>query len=63
MQFNKVVVIGLGLPKDTKMFLHSSNRSKSKILTAAMEEDEDYKRHRAMLEIELNSPAIERTSK
>jgi UDP-N-acetyl-D-mannosaminuronate dehydrogenase len=32
------------LPKDTEMFLQSSNRSKSKILTAAMEVDEDYRR-------------------
>jgi UDP-N-acetyl-D-mannosaminuronate dehydrogenase len=32
------------LPKDTKMFLESSNRSKSKILTAAREVDEDYRR-------------------
>jgi len=32
------------LPKDTKMFLESSNRSKNKILTAAMEVNEDYRR-------------------
>ena len=32
------------LPKDTKMFLQSSNLSRSKILTAAMEVDEDYRR-------------------
>jgi UDP-N-acetyl-D-mannosaminuronic acid dehydrogenase len=32
------------LPKDTKMFLYSSNRNKSKILTAATEVDEDYRR-------------------
>jgi UDP-N-acetyl-D-mannosaminuronic acid dehydrogenase len=32
------------LPKDTKMFLQSSNRSRSKILTVAMEVDEDYRR-------------------
>ncbi|MDQ6862967.1 MAG: hypothetical protein M3044_04010 [Thermoproteota archaeon] len=30
---------------------------RSKILTAAMEEDEDYRRYRAKLEIELNSPS------
>ena len=32
------------LPKDTKMFLQSSNQRKSKIITAAMEVDEDYRR-------------------
>ena len=36
------------LPKDTKMFLHSKS-IKSKILAAAMEVDEDYKRYRAKL--------------
>jgi UDP-N-acetyl-D-mannosaminuronic acid dehydrogenase len=30
------------LPKDTKMFVNSSNTNKSKILQAAMEIDEDY---------------------
>src|SRR6266487_6945294 len=35
------------LPKDTKIFLQSSNERKSKLLTAAMEEDEDYRRYRA----------------
>ncbi|MGB7954011.1 MAG: hypothetical protein WCF23_08515 [Candidatus Nitrosopolaris sp.] len=35
------------LPKDTKMFLQSSSKSvRSKILTAAMEVDQDYQRHR-----------------
>ncbi len=43
------------LPKDTKMFLESSNRGKSKILTAAMEVDEDYKRFRAELEKGIKS--------
>jgi UDP-N-acetyl-D-mannosaminuronic acid dehydrogenase len=38
------------LPKDTKMFLESSNERKSKILTAAMDVNEDYKRFRAKLE-------------
>jgi nucleotide sugar dehydrogenase len=47
------------LPKDTKMFLQSSNRSKSKILTAAMEVDEDYKRLRAKLEKEIKSASVE----
>ncbi|MGC2573790.1 MAG: hypothetical protein WA364_19930 [Candidatus Nitrosopolaris sp.] len=37
------------LPKDTKMFLHSSKSIRSKILAAAMELDEDYKRYRAKL--------------
>jgi nucleotide sugar dehydrogenase len=36
------------LPKDTKMFLHSKS-IKSKILAAAMEVNEDYKRYRAKL--------------
>jgi hypothetical protein len=35
------------LPKDTKMFLVSSKFIRSKILVAAMEIDEDYKRYRA----------------
>jgi UDP-N-acetyl-D-mannosaminuronic acid dehydrogenase len=33
------------LPKDTKMFLQSSQSLKSKILTAAMEVDQDYRRY------------------
>src|SRR6476619_274278 len=33
------------LPKDTKMFVNSSNTIKSKILQAAMELDEDYKEY------------------
>ncbi|MFY9795622.1 MAG: hypothetical protein WAK17_11435 [Candidatus Nitrosopolaris sp.] len=37
------------IPKDTKMFLQSSKSIKSKILAAAMEVDEDYKRYRANL--------------
>jgi len=37
------------LPKDTKMFLQSSKSIRSKILAAAMEVDEDYKRYRANL--------------
>jgi UDP-N-acetyl-D-mannosaminuronate dehydrogenase len=32
------------LPKDTKMFINSSNTIKSKILQAAMEIDEDYRK-------------------
>jgi UDP-N-acetyl-D-mannosaminuronate dehydrogenase len=34
------------LPKDTKMFLHSSKSIRSKILTASMEVDEHYRRYR-----------------
>jgi UDP-N-acetyl-D-mannosaminuronate dehydrogenase len=37
------------LPKDTKMFLQSSKSIRSKILAAAMEVDEQYKRYRAKL--------------
>jgi len=44
------------LPKDTKMFLQSSHRSKSKILTAAMDVDERYKIFRAKLEKGIKSP-------
>jgi len=33
------------LPKDTRMFINSSNSIKSKILQAAMEIDEDYREH------------------
>ncbi|MDQ4073237.1 MAG: hypothetical protein M3162_02910, partial [Thermoproteota archaeon] len=33
------------LPKDTKMFINSSNTMKSKILQAAMEIDEDYREY------------------
>ena len=48
------------LPKDTKMFLQSSHRSKSKILTAAMDVDENYKTFRAKLEKRIKSATIER---
>jgi UDP-N-acetyl-D-mannosaminuronic acid dehydrogenase len=34
------------LPKDTRMFLHSSKSIKSKILTAAIEVDQDYRQYR-----------------
>jgi UDP-N-acetyl-D-mannosaminuronate dehydrogenase len=34
------------LPKDTKMFLQSSKSIRSKMLAAAMEVDEDYRRYR-----------------
>ncbi|MBA3978380.1 MAG: hypothetical protein H0X50_09360, partial [Nitrosopumilus sp.] len=33
------------LPKDTKMFVNSSNAMKSKILQAAIEIDEDYREY------------------
>ena len=42
------------------MFLQSSNRGISKILTAAMDVDEDYKRFRAKLEKQIKSAPIER---
>ena len=51
------------LPKDTKMFLQSTSRKKSKIIKAAMEVDENYKRYRAKLERHLESPDIEHNSK
>ena len=38
------------LPKDTKMFINSSNTIRSKILQAAMEIDEDYREYRSKLE-------------
>jgi UDP-N-acetyl-D-mannosaminuronate dehydrogenase len=37
------------LPKDTKMFLQSSQSIKSKILTAAIEVDEDYRQYKASI--------------
>jgi len=51
------------LPKDTRMFLQSSVRRKSKILTAAMEVDEDYKKYRAKIESQLECPLVEPNSK
>jgi UDP-N-acetyl-D-mannosaminuronate dehydrogenase len=47
------------LSKDTKMFLQSSNARKSKILSAAIEVDEDYKTFRAKLDKAIKSPIIE----
>jgi UDP-N-acetyl-D-mannosaminuronic acid dehydrogenase len=42
------------LPKDTRMFLQSSKSIKSKILTAALEVDQDYRRHRqSRVELEV----------
>jgi UDP-N-acetyl-D-mannosaminuronic acid dehydrogenase len=40
---------GHRLPKDTKMFLDSSRSVRSKILTAAMEVEENYRRYRTGL--------------
>jgi len=51
------------LPKDTRMFLQSSARRKSKILSAAMEVDEDYKKYRARKESHLECPLVEPNSK
>ena len=46
------------LPKDTKMFLQSSNGSKSKILIAAMGVDRDYREYRDKLANQLNKNMI-----
>ena len=46
------------LPKDTKMFINSSNTIKSKILQAAMEIDEDYREYRKKLNSEIRIPVI-----
>jgi UDP-N-acetyl-D-mannosaminuronic acid dehydrogenase len=46
------------LPKDTKMFLQSSKSIKSKILMAAMEVDQDYRRFREMRGCRLVPSAI-----
>jgi UDP-N-acetyl-D-mannosaminuronate dehydrogenase len=46
------------LPKDTKMFINSSNTIKSKILQAAMEIDEDYSEYRKIKDNEVTIPAI-----
>jgi UDP-N-acetyl-D-mannosaminuronic acid dehydrogenase len=51
------------LPKDTRMFLQSSARRKSKILAAAMEVDEDYKKYRAKIESQLECHLVEPNSK
>jgi UDP-N-acetyl-D-mannosaminuronic acid dehydrogenase len=49
------------LPKDTKMFLQSSKSIKSKILMAAMEVDQDYRRFREIRGYRLVAPAIKIT--
>jgi UDP-N-acetyl-D-mannosaminuronic acid dehydrogenase len=46
------------LPKDTKMFLQSSKSIKSKILMAAMEVDQDYRRFRELRGYRLVPTAI-----
>lgn len=46
------------LPKDTKMFLQSSKSIRSKILMAAMEVDQDYRRFREMRGYRLVPSAI-----
>jgi UDP-N-acetyl-D-mannosaminuronic acid dehydrogenase len=46
------------LPKDTRMFVNSSNTIKSKILQAAMEIDDDYREYRSKLEKEVKIPAV-----
>ena len=46
------------LPKDTKMFLQSSKSIKSKILMAAIEVDQNYRRFREMRSYRLVPPAI-----
>jgi UDP-N-acetyl-D-mannosaminuronic acid dehydrogenase len=46
------------LPKDTKMFLESSKSTKSKILAAANEVDQEYRTLRARLEPSLKYPVI-----
>ena len=44
------------LPKDTKMFLQSSQSVKSKILAAAIEVDEDYRQHKSSTANKMMSP-------
>ena len=46
------------LPKDTKMFLQSSKSIRSKILMAAMQVDQDYRRFRELRGYRLVPPAI-----
>jgi len=46
------------LPKDTRMFINSSNTIRSKILQAAMEIDEDYREYRSKLKKEVKIPAV-----
>jgi UDP-N-acetyl-D-mannosaminuronate dehydrogenase len=51
------------LPKDTRMFLQSSKSIKSKILTAAVEVDQDYRRYRqARVSKSILSPSLSSSS-
>ena len=50
---------GHSLPKNTKLILNSTSRRKSKLLKAAMEVDEDYKRFRSKLGKGIKSAIIE----
>jgi UDP-N-acetyl-D-mannosaminuronate dehydrogenase len=51
------------LPKDTRMFLQSSKSIKSKILTAAIEVDQDYRRYRQLrLSKSILSPSFSQSS-
>ena len=51
------------LPKDTKMFINSSNSIKSKILQAAMDIDEDYREYMQRREESGNSSSIRMKAK
>jgi UDP-N-acetyl-D-mannosaminuronic acid dehydrogenase len=46
------------LPKDTKMFIQSSRSIRSKILLAAMEVDDDYRRYRQSRGVHTISPKL-----
>jgi len=46
------------VPKDTKMFLDSSKTMKSRILMAALEADEDYRKFRQMREKQFRSDTV-----
>jgi UDP-N-acetyl-D-mannosaminuronic acid dehydrogenase len=50
------------LPKDTKMFLHSSKSIKSKIIEAAIQVDSEYRKYRGKSQ-KLSQPDAERTDK
>ncbi|MGC2385437.1 MAG: hypothetical protein WA631_20270, partial [Nitrososphaeraceae archaeon] len=50
------------LPKDTKMFLQSSKAFKSKMLTAAIEVDEDYRSYRRCRDNGIISPSSSTTT-
>jgi UDP-N-acetyl-D-mannosaminuronic acid dehydrogenase len=50
------------LPKDTKMFLQSSKAFKSKMLTAAIKVDEDYRSYRQYRDNQIISPSNSTTT-